>query len=588
MAPSANVVGGPMSLYNRRYEDDDESENKSLASLADLLDHLDAEADAAATPSSDYKPSSSTSSSSSASSSGSDESGTECSEMDCSNSSYDSNYTDTSCCTLLDQLEEDNLLTWPPPASRPGLLGVTRSKSTGSHYTPNTNNDDAMGAQRRMLMKTNVSNSTRALLGALGPASNHSDLDSHSLHRGTTPANNKSPSHGSVKSLHHSFSSSNGMLDLLHDDNRASLEEQAHATNVFESFLAERQSQVQTQTYISKGTTTAAAAAKTEDHPDSPHAKLEVLLQQAKISAIQIPSGFWRDYFVPITEERRANYTDQAARAVRSQDMATLQQMLEKAPPRKGETSLLDACNEQGETLIHHACRRHNLALIQLLTVDAHVSFKVQDDCGKTALHECCWAMVPAAPCDTKAGVAASTATASTAGSTTGSFTDSENEEDDDERPAHKRVFSFSSLYPQKQAAKAMPIKDVDDDDDEDLDDLDASMLGESSNHNRTTCAKSAATDHLDASNKNLRHPHPQANHQDWWDVNLMVLNACPELLWCPDERGHTPLQYIPRESWPAWNVFLEQHAGLVKAKAEWVRFQVAKYNLKTTLQSLS
>jgi len=52
----------------------------------------------------------------------------------------------------------------------------------------------------------------------------------------------------------------------------------------------------------------------------------------------------------------------------------------------------MDACNGQGESLVHLACRRHqNTALLHFIVDEAGVSLQVQDDWGKTPLHEFAW-----------------------------------------------------------------------------------------------------------------------------------------------------------------------------------------------------
>uniref|UniRef100_A0A7S2Y6A1 Uncharacterized protein n=1 Tax=Entomoneis paludosa TaxID=265537 RepID=A0A7S2Y6A1_9STRA len=85
------------------------------------------------------------------------------------------------------------------------------------------------------------------------------------------------------------------------------------------------------------------------------------------------------------------HYTLAVVNAIRSNDIETLRQMLEQGHS-------FQACNNQGEYLIHLACRRSNLATIQFLLDEAHVNPNVCDDLGRTILHDLCWRPQVATP----------------------------------------------------------------------------------------------------------------------------------------------------------------------------------------------
>lgn len=51
------------------------------------------------------------------------------------------------------------------------------------------------------------------------------------------------------------------------------------------------------------------------------------------------------------------------------------------------------------------------------------------------------------------------------------------------------------------------------------------------------------------------------------FDVAFLLIKACPDLLHVRDKRGHTPLEYIPRDVWSQWNSFLDSHAAFLRPR---------------------
>lgn len=83
-------------------------------------------------------------------------------------------------------------------------------------------------------------------------------------------------------------------------------------------------------------------------------------------------------------QEEVDNYDMVKVRAIRSNDIGLLRSLL-----HDGHT--MDACNRSGETLLHLACRRSNLETVHFLVHEARVKVDVQDDFGRTVLHDLCW-----------------------------------------------------------------------------------------------------------------------------------------------------------------------------------------------------
>lgn len=51
------------------------------------------------------------------------------------------------------------------------------------------------------------------------------------------------------------------------------------------------------------------------------------------------------------------------------------------------------------------------------------------------------------------------------------------------------------------------------------------------------------------------------------WDLMDLIVEECPDLFFIEDVRGHTPLDYIRREHWPEWEVYLTKKGTALKPK---------------------
>ena len=87
-------------------------------------------------------------------------------------------------------------------------------------------------------------------------------------------------------------------------------------------------------------------------------------------------------------QEWMDRYDCETVSAIRSNDISTLRSLLE-------EGKSFDACNSNGETVLHLACRRGNLETVKFLIHEAQVQVDVQDGMGRTALHDACWRPTP-------------------------------------------------------------------------------------------------------------------------------------------------------------------------------------------------
>ena len=393
---------------------------------------------------------------------------------DGSASSYES---ETSCGTLLDQLDQEMMMGWPA-ASIP--------KAESSLLVSDKINTSNESSKIKSVESRKSPQSVRALLTALG-----------------SPVSDDYEAEEDEESSLYSRTSSSTENSQEATPKAPEAKAEKGPTLDFRKMLLRRMSQSNVSTYVQdKGYASGASSVASlgahsfrgltvdpaaecdatlagAPDPNHPEEILQRLLQDPTSTTtrnsqkeLEFPEDFWQSYFLPVTPARIAAYTQETASAVRSQDVPALQAVLDRQLPH-ASTAVLDACNAQGESLLHLAARRHNLSLLRFLHESAGCSLRVRDDCGKTVLHELSWTRTPS----------------------------------------------------------------------------------------QTTA---------------------------YFDTIVYVLQKCPELLVCRDERGFTPFHYIPKESWSVWKSFLEGRAHFIRGQAEMIRFLFAKHQLETTLRRLN
>jgi hypothetical protein len=78
----------------------------------------------------------------------------------------------------------------------------------------------------------------------------------------------------------------------------------------------------------------------------------------------------------------------EVAMAARKEDTVALRQLLQDGVS-------LQSCNRHGESVVHIACRRSSLPILDILMNEAKVSIRLRDDMGKTPLHDAAWTTTP-------------------------------------------------------------------------------------------------------------------------------------------------------------------------------------------------
>jgi ankyrin repeat protein len=136
--------------------------------------------------------------------------------------------------------------------------------------------------------------------------------------------------------------------------------------------------------------TTAVAKASRNIPPclpfESPVDFLRVIILQDKQVSACCNDNKTRKHFP--SEEEMNGYTMEAVRAIRDNDVAKLREMLNNG-------GSLEACNSNGEYLIHLAARRANMETVRYLVEHANVDVNVRDNMGRTIFHDVCWKSSP-------------------------------------------------------------------------------------------------------------------------------------------------------------------------------------------------
>jgi Ankyrin repeats (3 copies) len=94
------------------------------------------------------------------------------------------------------------------------------------------------------------------------------------------------------------------------------------------------------------------------------------------------------DVFEEWTDEQKRGYDTDSIKAIRSQDIDTLRMWHQNG-------RILQAANEFGESLLHMACRRGFLGVVEFLVDEVGHNLWVRDDTGRTPLHDACWTAFP-------------------------------------------------------------------------------------------------------------------------------------------------------------------------------------------------
>lgn len=119
-----------------------------------------------------------------------------------------------------------------------------------------------------------------------------------------------------------------------------------------------------------------------------PHDFLIKILKAQGIEVSDCSFDSLTDFFVDPLAEEIANYKLDVLTAVRSNDIETLRKFHAAGRPLK-------CSNQFGESLLHLACRKQLIEIVDFFVNEAGVPLKVRDDFGRTPLHDACWTSKP-------------------------------------------------------------------------------------------------------------------------------------------------------------------------------------------------
>lgn len=121
------------------------------------------------------------------------------------------------------------------------------------------------------------------------------------------------------------------------------------------------------------------------DDVTHPQKTLQQILSFNGYEQEQIPfESIPKDFFLQMTDENMKAYTNEMVKAVRTEDMETLNTFL-------NDGKNLQCCNRFGESIISMACRNRSASVVDFLLNKAKVSIRICDDYGRTPLHDACW-----------------------------------------------------------------------------------------------------------------------------------------------------------------------------------------------------
>jgi len=121
----------------------------------------------------------------------------------------------------------------------------------------------------------------------------------------------------------------------------------------------------------------------------NPETYLREILQRTTGTCFKNYSALELDnFFIEMTQSNIDAYDEVILSAVRRHDIDSIRQMF-----ANGKN--IQCCNRFGESVVHMACRRGALEIVQFMIEEAGVSLRVTDDYGRTPLYDACWTQEP-------------------------------------------------------------------------------------------------------------------------------------------------------------------------------------------------
>ena len=119
-----------------------------------------------------------------------------------------------------------------------------------------------------------------------------------------------------------------------------------------------------------------------------PHQVLLKMMSKKGVNAVSRSYSDLKNFFQKPSQDEVDSYGFDVLRAVRDGDVAFLRKYHEQGKS-------LNICNRFGESLLHLACRKQLVPVVDFLLNEANVPAQVCDDYGRTPMHDACWTPEP-------------------------------------------------------------------------------------------------------------------------------------------------------------------------------------------------
>ena len=119
-----------------------------------------------------------------------------------------------------------------------------------------------------------------------------------------------------------------------------------------------------------------------------PHEVLLRMMSKKGVNAVSRSYSDLKNFFHKPSQEEVDSYGFDVLRAVRDGDITFLRNY-----HQQGKS--LNICNRFGESLLHLACRKQLVQVVDFLLNEANVPAQVCDDYGRTPMHDACWTPEP-------------------------------------------------------------------------------------------------------------------------------------------------------------------------------------------------
>ena len=131
------------------------------------------------------------------------------------------------------------------------------------------------------------------------------------------------------------------------------------------------------------------------DIDERPASYLRTVLESVNVLEFVAPTTNAQQQSQPQpTEAQLDAYRMDVVKAIRQGDLPRLYEIRDEID-ENGNRRTFDACNRNGETLLHLACRCADLAIVQFLVDEGEIPLTSTDLMGRTIIHEVCWRTKP-------------------------------------------------------------------------------------------------------------------------------------------------------------------------------------------------